>query len=302
MGSVAFRQRAVLGSLVLAVACSSHSSQREKLGATAEPLTAKRPSSTASVTFDLVFPHGYGLSKAAVGASDSLRIGRGARILAANGSPGAATNAGPRKISLEERAQVGALVSVGDIKIERHAMVAQAISGGTVTLEKGACGGQVVSHAMVTPLAKRSISVPNLVGAPADFTVGNGSSATLAPGPYRKVEVEDHATLTVSAGIYEMESFNLERFGDLMLDTSAASVTVYVRQSGSFDGTESGDAANLLYTYLGTQTLRLKSNFRGTALAPSGTLDLSDESPAGSGSTPGVYHGTFYGKDVIVDD
>src|SRR5258708_27430628 len=119
------------------------------------------------------------------------------------------------------------------MKIERDAMVAQAISGGTLPVEKGASVGQVVSHAVLTPLAKRSISVPNLVGAPADFTVGNGSSVTLAPGPYRKVEVEDHATLTLSAGIYEMESFNLERVGDLLVDTSAGSRTAYVLPSGS---------------------------------------------------------------------
>src|SRR5580704_13520276 len=119
--------------LGLAFACRGDVSPSEVLARTAAASTVPG-NPIPSVTFNLVFPAGYGLSKVAVGASSSLQLDQNSKILGSSGSLGIATSTGSSQVSLDSGAQLGTLVNIGALKIDSKATVTQAISGGAVTV------------------------------------------------------------------------------------------------------------------------------------------------------------------------
>jgi len=93
---ISFRSRSfVLGialfGLLAACGVQDGKSRPESVAETASALTG---ATTVSISADVAFPAGYGLSSATIGAAHSLEIGDNARILDVHGSPGIAANSG----------------------------------------------------------------------------------------------------------------------------------------------------------------------------------------------------------------
>jgi len=245
-----------------------------------------------SISFDLAFPSGYGLSRVTVGASENLVIGPGALIKAVDGSPGIVTNTGDGPLIVRPGTVVGSFVSVGSVQLDPNVTASEAISGGTVALSPGDAIGSFQQHATLTPLARRTVIVPTPSVAPSDVSIKPGASATLPPGRYGTLTVGPRAVVTVSAGNYFVERFVLAPQAQLRLDTSSGTVNMYTSTFVSWKGDLQGDATRFVFGFLGQGSLIFESAFRGTALAPFATMELRPSSDE--------YEGTFYAKQVIV--
>jgi hypothetical protein len=243
-------------------------------------------------TFELLFPSGYGLSKVVVAASDQLLLGPHVQIEAIDGSPGTVTSAGTEKLRVGPDSRTGKIVSRGDIRLDSHVSALSAESSGTVTVGHGSAVGSIHEGAMLTPLVNRPVVVGSLDGKRTDAFVRPTATVTLAPGRYREVKISSHATAIVSAGTYLIDDLDLGHEATLKLDTSGGTVKIYVNRSTVWGGAVAGDASHFIFGLLGRGALVLRSGFRGTALAPWGTLTLAPSSTA--------YQGTFYGKHVVI--
>ena len=62
--------------------------------------TLSSADTTTDVSFDLVYPAGYGVGSVPIGASDSLQLNDSVVIRAMDGTPGPATNAGSGTLTL----------------------------------------------------------------------------------------------------------------------------------------------------------------------------------------------------------
>ena len=240
-------------------------------------------------SFEIVFPSEYGLSLVTVASSDSLVIGRRARIESPDGKPGNATNAGTRSLVVEDNASAGAIVSTSDIRIERGGVATVARSSGDVRLSSGTNINSIVEDAVLTPLVRRTINVPSLRGSSRSSAVRATQSIVLAPGRYREVEAGPAAKVSVSAGAYVIDRLILGRGAELHLDTSGGTVNMYVLGDLHWQGKVTGDATLFMLSVLSDRGLTLQRGFRGTILIPFGTLKLSAR-------REWLYEGTFYGK------
>jgi hypothetical protein len=164
------------------------------------------------------------------------------------------------------------------------------IDGATVT-------GVIQTNATLTPSDKLDWQVQVPASRGPDVLVDIGKTATIAPGNYGAVDIEEQGALSLSSGTYFFDTLQLEAGGKLLLDTSHGPVIIYVRtQVVEYGGTavdSTGDGSNYLLVYLGTQNVNITSAFHGTIVAPSASLVL------GTPST-GFYAGTFFAQNLEV--
>src|SRR5262249_33910666 len=158
-----------------------------------------------------------------------------------------------------------------------------ALSSGTVTLKPGASVGTVQQGITLAPLVHRTVIVQPPSGTPSDVSIQPGAAATLPPGLYGTVTIRPSAVVTVSAGTYVVDTFVLGPQAELRLDTSGGTVTMYVNTAVTWQGAVSGDASRFVLGFFGQGSLRFETVFRGTALAPFGTLQLAPTSTAYQG-------------------
>jgi hypothetical protein len=244
------------------------------------------------VTFDLAYPLGYGLSRVPIGASNGILLGVNDRVLSTNGSPGAITNAGNGLVTVGSATSAGNIVSVGNtVLLPLGVKAATAQSAGTVSVGFGDSIGSVAQHATLTPLAHRTMTLPQLNGTPAEVLAAPGS-ITLAPGLYDNVNILPGATVTLSAGNYVINSFVLSALATLKLDTSQGTVNVFVKSAALWNGSVTGDGTHFVFSYLGVLPLTFAGTFTGTALAPNAAINL--------GPLPASYNGNFYGQQVVL--
>ncbi len=312
--------RGILGCALVAALASGAGCRGDS--PSAEPVTTSSLAWTnrtqgapqAPVTFDLIYPAGYGLPRVPIGASDEVRLGENDTVLAADGSPGTVTNVGDAPVIVGSRSRTGDIVSVANIVLLPHEVTASsAKSAGKVIVGRGDTVGSVVQHATLTPLARRTVTVPQLPGTPEDFEAKPGSS-TLAPGSYDDVRIAPDAVVTLTAGNYVIEDFVLAPRSRIVLDTSQGTVHVFVLRQATWDGEVTGDGSRFVFSYLGRSTLALAGTFAGTALAPHASLvlgenaeDSDDEGEREAHDVfehdrrfPTSYSGTFYGRKVAV--
>jgi len=243
-----------------------------------------------SASFDLLFPSGYGLSQVTVGASQDVSLGPGVKVEAIDGSPGNVTNSGTGPFGIGPNAAAGNLVSAGSIRLGPNVVAKSVISAETVALGSNDRVGGVEQGAALTPLVQRTVTVPSLSVTPSDVNLTPGVSTALQPGRYRTVTIGPNASVTLTAGVYLIDSFSLGAQGQVQLDTSGGTVSVYVNKSVTWKGEAFGDGTHFIFAFLGTGSMVLETPFLGTALAPFGTLELKASSL-----------GTFYARHVVVD-
>lgn len=244
---------------------------------------------TVTVSVDVQFPAGYGLSSVAVGAANSLEIDDKAKIIGAPGQPGTVTNSGSGATLLKNGAVAGTIASVGNIQIGNQVTAASVVAGGAITLGQHDVVGATTPHATLTPLVHRTLSYHSSA-LPSDVTVQAKAEANLTPGAYGTVVAKPNARLKLSAGSYLLDAIDIEPGATVQLDTSRGTIKLYVRNAVTWQGSTSGDPGHFVFAYTGTDTLRLQGPLDGAVLAPQSTLELYN----------GAFHGTYYGKDVVV--
>jgi len=124
--------------------------------------------------------------------------------------------------------------------------------------------------------------------------VGAEQTRTLTPGSYGKVVVHGGGRLVLTAGDYSFSELDMQwnsaldvinGLGDIQLVVAG---TTRLQSSVNY---ATGSTAGFVLTYLGVDTVYLESQFKGTLLAPSGTLNFR--------ALNGLRHeGEFYAKHI----
>ncbi len=177
-----------IAALIVIPGCRGDVSHEGKLD---EPLGVSRAALTAgSQSVTLSYPAGFGLGNSAIGSSDSLNLGDRVKVLAANGSPGNATNAGSGSTIVGNDDVDGTVASVGALQARDRVQASALLSAGQVTEGNQDNVGTATSHASLLPLVQRTITVPVLPASPTNADFEPSQQGSLPPGPYGSVAVK----------------------------------------------------------------------------------------------------------------
>jgi hypothetical protein len=119
---------------------------------------------------------------------------------------------------------------------------------------------------------------------------------TLAPGAYGDVTVQSRAKLFLRSGTYFFRSFDSEPQAQILIDKTAGSIFIYVRNQFRFLGPfveNGGPVGRVLVGVLGTLGADLEAGFVGTLVAPNSKISLARPSI-------GQHKGAWFGHQVEV--
>ena len=208
------------------------------------------------------------------------------------------------KVELQNSASVaGSVTSRAEVNLRRDVKVAGDVtSAGRVVAESG-----VVVSGITTEYAGAYIGPASPVP-PVNFTIVPGTQdikvkketlQTLAPGRYKKLDVQGGAAITLRAGVYVFEQVVVGKDSVIYLDLRGGSLRVDVlknlelsdRVQMTLVGANDRPRDALFRTLGGTVNLGKAGRFVGTFLAPNAGVALED------GAT---LTGALYGKQVQV--
>jgi hypothetical protein len=242
----------LVGSLLASSACSRHEQARE--GAAAErqaPLVAS------------AWP------AAGIVAKNSIAFARDARftgdIAVINRATGAVLNTAGVELDLGR----GALVT-GNVKADTLSLAQNSRITGSAAFNVRS-GQGVISGATSTPLSLPLAidlpSLPSIVPGDTAVTVAVNGTRTLAPGAYAAVKANDGATLTLSGGIYQLQSLAV---GSNALVQCSAACEIRVQSNVDIAGGATLGAAS--GSGLGAFDVQLITAF--TSTSPGGTAAI----------------------------
>lgn len=255
------------------------------------------------------------LDRATVGGSESVQLGERVQLIEGCAPVGVVFNSGEKALAIAPDAKVGSVFSVGDVRLAQRVLVAGDVwtSGELVVPQPPGGPNQPVVTGSVhqgVPLDLPSLErfvVEIPPGASDDVHLPPRAARTLAPGSYRHVHLAPYSQLTLTASSatresarYYFESLVVEPNALLIVSQVSGIVEIFVRQTITYRGSVSTQPhrANLLLVSLASGTTFLEAPFRGTAVAPHGTLHLR----GGSRRTGGrVHHGAFYAQHLIIE-
>ena len=192
----------------------------------------------------------------------------------------------------------GDLSAGGNITLGNNAKVAgNILSGGTVYLGNNAqVTGNISQHASISPCIVPQETVSS---GSQDITVATNKTQSLTPGSYRNISIGTNASLQLSSGIYQIQSFSIGTNATLMLNP--ASGTIEILSSGAFtmgsnsklafSGSELPGKVLLYSGQSSTLDLGTNTTFLGTLIAPLAEISASNNQ---------VLKGSFFGRKVTL--
>ncbi len=141
--------------------------------------------------------------------------------------------------------------------------------------------GVVVAGGIQTGFSGFNLMLPTKAVATGsqNLTVPNDQTATWAPGSYAQGVVRARSTLTLTAGVYNFTSLNIEPDVDVILDTSSGDIEVNVQGSlevGDRSTVLGGSASSVTFYSNSTGVVRLGTyvEFSGAITAPLGEVHV----------------------------
>jgi hypothetical protein len=236
-------------------------------------------------------------SRPALTAAGTLTIGDRTNVQEKSGGGAAVANNGSSgSTTLGVDARVGEIDSKVAVVLKDRAAVSGAVISPVVP-DVSKNGATIGSYIAQTPVAVPAPTLPSASKSTKAIVVNVGKSVSLAPGTYGAVTVYSTGKLLLVAGDYAFDSLDLEPGAHLVLNKTAGTIRVVVNKNtilrGSYDLTPSA-ATGFVLGYRGADTLYVESPFRGTLVAPAGTINLR--------SLNGQNHeGEFFGKNVTTE-
>lgn len=215
------------------------------------------------------------LVRPALASSHSLYMGDHFSVLEPSGVNAAVLNFGSGETVLNVEGRVGEISSVSQVEFRDRA-TAEILLSPSVYLShynQVSVGEQRYQTPSPIPFPEHS-SLP--AGTEAVF-VGPNETMPLAPGQYGVVRVHPQGRLVLSSGKYVFAELDLHAMSHLDIQNSAGEVEVVVLGSTrlqSMFNYSSGLVSGFTLAYLGTGTVYLESQFKGTLLVPNGTINV----------------------------
>jgi len=284
------RSQAIVLLLGLSTGCGK--GVNEDLAKSTSALT--NPALNFTVTIQT--PHLVSPQTVTLGSADSLLIGGATKILRPGTLPSVISNLGANGVDAEPAAVLGEVHSTSTVTLKDrvHAtgkvFAPKVIPGNSVLIDGG-----VDTATAQTPATVTTWTVTYPATAAPNVTLSVNQTDSRAAGRYGSVVLYTGAKLTLTTGVYYLDSLDLEPSSKLMLNQDAGPVLIYVRNSPTLRGsiaTTSGSPPDPLLGYLGTAEAIVEMPFTGTIVAPSAKLTLR--------SVSGGYTGAFFGKSIEV--
>lgn len=253
------------------------------------PFDQKQQASSGVRSLDVKVPAQVGLFGAVLSAEGRLAIADRVRI-----ESGIASNLGTQSTDLGVDSILDRVVSRAAVTFHNRAKaMGDATSSGTIFLKHGAeIQGVKSEHATISEESNSwQVTLPDSDHGAIQIEPDQSFVAT--PGDYSTLNVKSRATATLSSGTYSFKSVFVEPGAHLLLDDSQGPVFVYVRDTLLVKASPEsigGDFPKFLLGYFGTNSVHVEAPFRGTIVAPAGTLVLSGP----------TLEGSFYAKDIEV--
>lgn len=232
------------------------------------------------------------MARPALAASASLNMGDRFSVLEPSGVDGAVLNFGVGPTVLNVEGRVGELSSVSQVEFRDRSSTTLLLS--PVSYLQHYNQITVTQHQFLTPPALPLLEYPVLPAGTEEVFVGSDQTRTLAPGSYGKVIVHGGGRLVLTPGEYSFTELDLHWGSHLDLQNGLADIEVVVAGTTRLQSSvnyATGSTAGFVLTYLGTDTVFLESQFKGTLLAPNGTLNFR--------ALNGLSHeGEFYAKHI----
>jgi hypothetical protein len=274
--------------LLHVVGCSEAEAPKEQLGAARQAISRE---------IRLRYPAGSFGDVPLVALDGALMVGDRARAQTPAGTPAGALQLGAAPVNVGVEAKLGTLRTQGAIRLRDRARVdGDVSSGGLVTKDTGVVvTGVTTENAVVTPFNEERFSV-DLDSNPANpVDVGPDATRTLAPGRYGALALKSRSTLDLRTGDYAFTTAMIEPTTTIRLDDVAGPVRLFLDGNLTFRGVISsvtGQPPALLVVQFGASTAMLDAAFKGTVMAPAGSIVL------GPGGQP--HEGSFFAKSVEV--
>ena len=232
-----------------------------------------------------------------LGASGSLAITDGVRLVSAAGSAPATASTGLTPIEIGVEAQIGQLTSRGSVTLKDRSHVdGSVVSADQVTLQNQVTvTGAVTQGARLTPQAVVAWTVcfPSSTGA--SIALEPDQQRVLPAGDYGDLTIKSRARLTLSPGNYTFRSVDIEPDALITMQDPAQITTIYSLGGLTFRGRLTNvNPANFLIGAFGSETMNIDAPYLGTVVAPNGTIQLASVNP------PGGHSGSFFGKAILV--
>lgn len=230
-------------------------------------------------------------------ARGSLKVEDGVKVVASGSTYAAIANAGNVETNLGVGTHVGNVWSMAPVTLRNdthvHGFVKTPQAVTSQTTPPDVSGGVFPATFIQVPNLSLQVTFPGTNGGDVKLDLTT-DTRTLNPGAYRDVVVK--GVLTLKAGTYTFESFDLESQGTLKIDSRAGRVIVHVHGGNLiFRGTQSSvsGAPNFFLGYYGANMVTVTSAFTGTMVAPTALIDLATIGAPG-------YTGAFFAKDIDV--
>ncbi|HVV49545.1 MAG TPA: hypothetical protein VHO06_07795 [Polyangia bacterium] len=215
------------------------------------------------------------------------------------GTFGAVGDAGTVAVALGTNTQTGNVWSVPSVSLASNAKVNGFVrTGGALTLGSGASvtdsahsqSGVAPDLSAITNRLNFTIDFPSTTSG--DVNVNSGTRV-LAPGNYGAINVASGATLSLSAGVYTCNSFDINTGATLVTNVSGGTLTVLVKGAIILNGAQTltgGSASALRFATNGTTAAQLNAAFAGIVVAPFAAIQLD---------LTVAYTGAYFGVSVV---
>lgn len=301
LGRARFRSVSV-SALLLGVGCAAHDSGtsggvEDGVAQTQAALVAPGAPVALSVAYAIELPADLTLSALAV-SGGQLEIGDRASIKTSAGEYAPVGSVGPATLNVGADAKTGRIVSKSDVFLRERAEVHGAlVTAGVVQKQNGTT--------VTGTVKERQSVVTRTLRRRADFGARTGGISLepnvkrvqpVAPGNYATLTLKTGSEATLIAGEYFFDEINIEPGAKLFIDNTGGTTYVLSNRLTNVKGNiagKSGGYPALLLSYLGTTEALISAAFRGSIVAPNGTLHLA---PVAGNS----HQGTFIAKKVVV--
>jgi hypothetical protein len=218
-------------------------------------------------------------SIAVLGFSD-VSLGDRSKVTKPNGEYARVANSGTGTVQLGVTAQTGGVLSAGNVFLSESAHVHGdlTLAGSLTTQSKYFVDGATKQHVDVpTKNVTRTHTFTYTTGnRNVSLEPGQSLPAPLAPAMYDSLTVKQGATLTLLAGDYYFQQIDIEPGGSLIFDNTAGTTFLYTGDTFNFKGvmapSKTGAEIRLYTTFLGSGQAFISGPFRGTLVAPNGTV------------------------------
>jgi len=177
--------------------------------------------------------------------------------------------------------------------------------GRVLRAERARIEGSVTENANIPNTTLRRRATFDVSSPRTDVRVRRGTTLAepMVPGAYGDLHLEDGSRATLRTGNYLFEDVDLGRVATLVIDDREGPVFVYVEKGLEHRGTvesTSGDFPGLVVLGTGHGTMKIRSPFRGSIVAPDGKIEFLGDDDKDCDVADAVHEGTFFAESIRI--